>query len=429
MNIWYLNAYAGGPGIGSGWRPYYLCREFNRSANTATVITSSFHHLLETEVGQPAERVVEGVQYFAVPTRRYRGNGAGRILNMLQYALGVARLHKDIPHRLDAPDAIIVSSPHPFAYISAWFLSRRFRCRLAFEIRDLWPLSLRVILGLPAWHPLVLSCSWLERFAYRTADVVVALLPGADRYIACIGMEPKRFYWAPNGVVDGEDQPQKPIRSETGRKAAAKMELWRTEGRCVLIYAGSLGPPNGVDVLVEALGVLRNRPPATGLGVLIIGKGGSTAAIAERIKALQLEDVEVSQPVAREEALALMAKADMAYAGGRSLDALYKYGTSVNKVMDYMMTGLPIVFPHYAYKGPVGESGAGIQLARGTPETVAEAIFTLAEMPAEERRQMGTLGRHYVKEHFIWPKIAAGYIDALTDGDWARTAEADGAIT
>jgi glycosyltransferase involved in cell wall biosynthesis len=422
MKIWYLNPYAGGPGVGSAWRAYYLCREFDRSGNAATVITASYHHLLEADVEQPSDRLVEGVRYVAVPARRYLGNGLGRILNMLQYALGVARLHRDVPQRLDAPDAIIVSSPHPFAYISAWLLARRFGCRLAFEVRDIWPLSLKVILGLPTWHPLVVACAWLERFAYRTADLVVSLLAGADRYILEIGMTPKRFFWAPNGVVEDGEQPEKTIKSEAGRHVAVLMDRWRAEGRCILIYAGTIGPPNGVDVLVEALGVLKAKPSANSIGVLIIGKGVSAGAIAERVDALQLDSVEVSPAVTRGEALALMAKADMAYAGGRSLNAIYKYGTSVNKVMDYMMTGLPVVFPHYAYKGPISESGAGIQLDDGTPENVAEAISAIASLPETERREMGARGRRYVREQFMWRDVAAGYVAALAGPE--RSAEA-----
>lgn len=371
---------------------------------------------------QPADREVESVRYVTVPTRKYRGNGPGRIVNMLQYALRVARLHREVPDRLDAPDAIVVSSPHPFAYLSAWMLARRFRCRLAFEVRDLWPLSLKAILGLPVWHPLVLVCAGLERFAYRTADVVVALLPGADRYMSEIGVTPKRFYWAPNGVVEEGGQPQRTLTSELGRRAADAMDRWREEGRCIVIYAGTIGPPNGVDVLVEALGLLKGNAASPRLGVLILGKGVSAGAIGERIETLELEATTLSPAVSRGEALALMAKADMAYAGGRSLDAVYKYGTSVNKVMDYMMTGLPVVFPHYSYKGPISESGAGIQLDHGTPETVAEAIVQIARLSEAERREMGARGRRYVRVHFMWRDVAAGYVAALAGPQ--RSAEA-----
>jgi len=415
MKIWYLNPYAGGPGIGSGWRAFYLCRELGRAGHGATVVTASWHHLLETDAVQPADREVEGVRYVALPTRKYRGNGPGRILNMLQYALGVARLHRAVPDRLEAPDAIIVSSPHPFAYVSAWMLARRFRCRLAFEVRDLWPLSLKAILGLPVWHPLVLLCAWLERFAYRTADLVVALLPGADRYMSEIGVAPKRFYWAPNGVVEEGGQPQRTLTSETGRRAADTMDRWRDEGRCIVIYAGTIGPPNGVDVLVEALGLLKKSGSGPRLGVLILGKGVSAESLAARVNALELEATTLSPAVSRGEALALMAKADMAYAGGRSLDAVYKYGTSVNKVMDYMTIGIPVVFPHYSYKGPISESGAGIQLDHGTPETVADAIVTIASLSDAERRDMGARGRRYVQDNFMWRDVAAGYVAALEE--------------
>lgn len=412
MHIWYFHHYAGGPGVGRAYGPYNLSREWVKSGHQVTLFLAQFHHLLDGPEPLAGDQTIDGIRYVALRARSYSNNGLRRILNMFDYALAVLRLASRVQTDITAPDAIIISSPHPFAILPGYWLAHNFNCRLVFEVRDLWPLSITELLGTSRWHPFVVLCGWAERFGYRRADVVVSLLAGVDRYIQDIGFSLKQYYWAPNGVNLDAVPDGDPI-SERGRKIAGLIADWKAEGRTVLTYAGTIGPPNGVELLIKAIAVVNSSMPASRLGVLILGAGELAKDVEEMAKCLGLPNVVFSPPVPKVEALSLISKSDIGYAGLIPHDKLYCYGTSLNKMMDYMVCGLPVLFPVKAYRDPIRQSGGGIALDKASPETLADAIMALIELGEAGRRALGEKGRAYVKQHFNMRDIAAGYIKVL----------------
>ena len=58
--------------------------------------------------------------------------------------------------KLQKPDVIIVSSLSPLPIVSAYFWSKKYKAKLLFEVRDIWPLSLIEIGGFSKLNPLVL---------------------------------------------------------------------------------------------------------------------------------------------------------------------------------------------------------------------------------------------------------------------------------
>lgn len=412
MRIWYLNPYAGGPNLGPAYRPYYLSRAWIRAGHEPIVVTSGFHHLLDEGAAVSQDLDILGVRYLALPTRRYRGNGLGRVLNMLDFARQVGGLSKRVGRDLDTPDALIVSSPHPFAFIPAYFLAQRLKCALVFEVRDLWPLSLQEILGTPAMHPFVMACRWIERFAYQHSDLVASLLPGVDRHIVeTLGRE-RPFVWVPNGV-DIDAVSDLKLRSETGRAIASQIDTWQKDGRIVGVFAGTIGPTTGVSLLVQAASLAALAPGGDRLAIIIFGKGTWQERVAQEARAVGSDIVRIYPSVSKEEAVALICKADFGYAGGMPHDKLYGYGTSQNKTMDYMQCGLPVIFPMTAYRDPVRESGGGLALDETSAAKVAEALLSFARMSSSERLRMGRAGAAYVRAHFDWNLIAANYVTAL----------------
>ena len=59
MNILYLNHYAGSPGLGMEFRPYYLAREWVRAGHRVQIVAADFSHV---RARQPAagDEVIDG---------------------------------------------------------------------------------------------------------------------------------------------------------------------------------------------------------------------------------------------------------------------------------------------------------------------------------------------------------------------------------
>ncbi|MFN5825056.1 MAG: hypothetical protein ACK44T_13660, partial [Sphingomonadales bacterium] len=140
--VWYISKYFNLPQGRVGSRAFMLLREFPKYGVQPVVVTAAFNHLgTDRELGGELlrERVSE-IDIIWLKLRKYKGaRSLGRILSWLEFEWRLWRLSKnDLP----PPSAIIVSSLSLLTIFNGLLLRRRFGCRLIFEVRDIWPLTI-----------------------------------------------------------------------------------------------------------------------------------------------------------------------------------------------------------------------------------------------------------------------------------------------
>lgn len=385
MNIWYFSHYAGGPGVGVAMRAYCLAKQWAAIGVSTTIFVARNHHLSFSDRPLPDEFTADSVKYVSLPARPYRGNGLARIVNMADFCRSMWNLKHD-----DRPDAIITSSPHVFSIFPARRLAKRHRAKLVFEVRDLWPLSLTEIAGANRLHPFVLMAAAAERFAYAKSDVVASLLGNAEPHMAKKGLAPGKFIHVPNGIDFDEPHPVEPT-SEVGLAASKQIDSWHERGMKIVIHPGSQGTPNNLSLLLDAARLLKNKP----FGFLLVGSGIET----ERLKAMSadLPNVSFFPRVPKSEALWLTQRSDIGYAGGRNLP-IYRFGTSFNKVADFLRFGMPFV--------ELVPTGAGF-LADDSRTAIASEI----RRAAKDDLPTGYAG---VRDKLDYKTIARDYITSIT---------------
>ena len=413
MHIWYVHPYGGGPGVGLYDRPYQLARAWQRQGHSATIFLARFHHLLERDVALEPEFDIDGVRYVSLPARQYAKNGVARLLNILDFSRSLYLVGDGYARQVPRPDAIIVSSPHPFSIFPAHKLARRHRAKLVFEIRDIWPLSITEILGTSPFHPFVQMCSFAERFALRNADLIASVLPRADRYLHDRGYGHKPFAWVPNSINLQTNPNSDKFTSEAAVKAAEKSRQWRSEGIPTVIYTGSIGRPNALDLLLRAVKHGSASDPERRCGVLIVGKGDQIEELTRIAEAEQLRNVHFAGTVPKNDALKLLREADIGYAGLRNIEALFQYGVSPNKIADYLSASLPVLLPLAPCGDPVSESGGGIARRAETPEAVWNALRELILLSPDERRALGERGKAYMAREYDYDEIARRYLGTI----------------
>ena len=350
------------------------------------------------------------MRYLAVPARPYSGNGLGRILNIWDFSrnlVGVGRVQA----RKAVPDVIVASSPHPFTIFPAFRLARRFRAKLVFEIRDIWPLSITEILGVSRLHPFVQACAFAERFALSKSDLIASVLPRLDRYLADRGFGHKPFVWVPNGT--GPQRDNAAFSSEEGKKAAALATKWEAEGDIVIVHAGAMGKPNAVDLLVEALAYGRSIGEARNCRLLLIGGGQEEAALRELAESKGVTDIHFSGRVPKSDVPLILENCGIAYGGVRTHDNLYRYGVSLNKFADYYRASLPVLLPITPCGDPVSESGGGIARRLDTPEEIWRTLRELVVLTPQQRRTVGEKGNKYMADKYDYAGIASRYVEAF----------------
>ncbi|MEO5690402.1 MAG: glycosyltransferase family 4 protein [Burkholderiaceae bacterium] len=407
MNILYINHYAGTPELGMEFRPYYLAREWVRAGHSVQMLAASYSHVRARQpaVGMtPKNETIDGIAYRWYPTRGYIGNGLGRVRNIWEFLKQVWR-DTDRIVATNRPDVVIASSTYPMDIWVARRIARRAKAKLVFEVHDLWPLSPIELSGMSPGHPFIRICHAAESAAYRHADRVVSMLPVVHEYMASRGLDLKRLSIVPNGITLEEwDGTPEALRDDV----AAAIATQRAAGRTVVVYAGSMGLPNALDVLLDAAAMMRGEPFA----FVMVGDGLERERLARRVASEGLQNVVMLPPIPKTQIPSLLARIDIAYIGWQRVP-IYRFGIAPNKLMDYMMARCSVLHSVDAGNDPVAESGCGLTVIPQSPEAVVHGLRELAAVPEAERRAMGERGRDFVLAHHTYPVLAQRFLQAM----------------
>ncbi|MDG0855398.1 glycosyltransferase family 4 protein [Roseateles puraquae] len=407
MRILLVNHYAGSPAHGMEFRPYYLAREWVRAGHEVLIVAASYSHVraVQPEMrGLPREEVIDGIRYRWLPTPHYGGNGVGRLRNILSF---LRQLRGDA-YRLTRefrPDAVIASSTYPMDVWVARKLARLAKAKLVYEVHDLWPLSLIELAGMSPRHPFAMLCGKAEADAYRDADRVVSMLPCVQEHMASRGLDLARLHIVPNGFAPEEWQGDS---APLGEALAAHLAAERAAGRVVVGYAGSMGLPNALDVLLDAAARLRETP----ISFVLVGSGHEAERLTRRAETEALARVRFFPPIPKAQIPTLLAQFDIAYIGWQRTP-IYRFGIAPNKLIDYLMAGRAVLHSVEAGNDPVAEAGAGLTVAPEDPAAVAQGLRQLAALAPAEREAMGQRGRAFAMAHHAYPVLAERFIQAL----------------
>nr|WP_255719773.1 glycosyltransferase family 4 protein [Pelomonas sp. P8] len=390
------------------FRPYYLAREWVRAGHEVMIVAASHSHVraVQPELdGQPREEGIDGIRYRWLPTPRYQGNGAGRLRNILSF---LRQLRADAWRltREFRPDAVIASSTYPMDVWVARKLAKLAKAKLVYEVHDLWPLSLIELSGMSPRHPFALLCGKAEADAYRDADVVVSMLPCVHEHMASRGLDLRKLQIVPNGFAPEEWQGES---APLGATLQAHLDAERAAGRVIVGYAGSMGLPNALDVLLDAAARLKDAP----LSFVLVGSGHEATRLAERTTAEGLKNVRFFAPIPKAQIPSLLGHFDIAYIGWQRTP-IYRFGIAPNKLIDYLMARRAILHSVEAGNDPVAEARAGLTVPPQDPQAVADGLRQLAALSPAERAAMGERGRAFAMAHHAYPVLAQRFVEALT---------------
>jgi glycosyltransferase involved in cell wall biosynthesis len=400
--IWIVNQYAGSPEHGMEYRHYYLGRELAARGHVVALVSGGYSHLFTRAPhlrGAFTLEELDGLRYCWVAVPHYRrAISVGRVVNMVAFAVRLVHLPTD---RLSPPDAILVSSPSLFPIVTASRWARRWDARLVFEVRDIWPLTLRELGGLSRWHPLVAVMQWFEDYAYRVSDRVVSVLPGAAGHMVSRGMAATKFRYLPNGIDLST--------AAVGGDAPEAVRAAVLPGTFTVGFVGTLARANALETLIDAARLLVDDD----VQVVVVGHGAEREGLMAR--AGDLSNVTFVGPIPKEQVVAAIRLFDACYVGYRR-SSLYRFGVSPNKLYDYMAAGRPILFAAEALNRPVDEAACGRTVAPEDPSALAAAIRSLAASPPDRRAQLGANARAYVAARHNYAVLADELAAILLDG-------------
>jgi glycosyltransferase involved in cell wall biosynthesis len=402
QTVWILNQYAQMPsGMGGNTRHFSLSKYLKPHGWQSVLLAASTE--LNTGV-QKLERgeekrleMADDVMFLWLKAPAFSGNGLGRMINMLGYTWQVLR--KKNTSVLPKPNVIIGSSPHPFAAWAGYRLAKRYGVPYIYEVRDLWPQSIIDLGKMSARHPLSLVFYWIERICANASARILSVAPLMRDYFVARDVAAEKITWLPNGID---------LRLFQAPNAKTDNDIF------TYMYFGAHGYGNALDNVLYAMKLLEAREDAGEIRLRLIGSGPLKPELIKLSESLGLKRVSFEDSIPKNEVPALAAQADAFLFNVMDAGVISRYGISPNKLYDFFAAGRPIIYASSAMNNPVAEAEAGLSIAAGNPEALAEAMLKLANLPLADRQAMGRRGRAYVEANHSFNALAAKLADILT---------------
>jgi hypothetical protein len=355
-------------------RTFEHCREWVKAGCQVTVITCApnfpkgviyegYRNRLWHSEDMAGIRVIRVWSYITANEGFVR-----RTLDYASFMIGAIVAAPFVP----SVDIVIGTSPHLFTACGAFVVSRMKRIPYVFELRDLWPHSIKAV-GALKEGPTLRFLERVELFLYRKAARIVSVTHSFRRNLAERGVEPAKIEVVTNGVDLSRFMPQPKDASLTAR--------YGLEGKFVAGYVGTHGMAHALDTLLEAAKRLGAESADDRFRLLLLGDGAKKLDLVRKAQAMGLSNVIFIDSVAKDEVVRYWSLLDVAIIHLKRIDLF----TTVipSKIFEAMAMGIPLVH------GVAGESaelvereGVGIVF---TPEDVGElcsAINRLERDPA-----------------------------------------------
>lgn len=403
--VWYVSKYVSNaePGTQPG-RPLGIMRALAGHGVRAVIVTSSTAYVGDESVSieDPESREQNGVAVYRVRTTRYsHAKSFQRIVSWLVFELNLWRLDTD---RMPRPDAVIVSCPSPLTILNGLRIRRRYRCRLIYEIRDIWPLSLIEEGGFSSRNPLVAGLAILEKIGYRRADVIIGLMPNLSEHVQAVTGSTKTAVCIPMGVDAGLNDP------ENESSAEEFVEQWPMS-KLVVGYVGSLGIANAMETFFQCVSGLQTNDR---IHFVVMGDGQLRTDYVKRFGSLS--NLTFVPRVERMSVGRFLAQCDIVYFG-TSRASLWRFGMSLNKVVDYMLAAKPIVGSYSGFPSMINEADCGSFVPCEDVPALRQEILRYSEMSKTQLAEIGERGRYWLLRNRSFDQLAKKLLAAAFQQD------------
>jgi glycosyltransferase involved in cell wall biosynthesis len=306
------------------------------------------------------------------------GSAVRRVLNYGSFALTatIAGLVTEFE-----PDVMYVYHPPLTVGLAAAVIGGIRRIPFIYDVQDLWPDTLAAtgMIGSPRLLSIV---GGLAEWVYRRADIVVAQSPGFVTRLIDRGVPPEKVRLIHNWCDE----------ASLATRSAAAVDLAPLAGRFNVVFAGNMGKAQALDAVLDAAAIVARRDAR--VQFVLLGGGTEAANLESRARTMSLTNVAFLPRLEMNQVGHVLDAADALLVHLRD-SPLFSI-TLPSKTQAYLFAAKPIIM---AVPGDaanlVARAGAGVCAQPEDPQSIANAVLHLAELPSVERVEMGARGRRF----------------------------------
>jgi glycosyltransferase involved in cell wall biosynthesis len=235
---------------------------------------------------------------------------------------------------------------------------------------------------------------WIEGVGLRSADLVVGLMPFYNNYAKDRAIDiDHKYLWVSNGIHMDLVRPNHELNYINQEKVR-------------IVYAGSLGIINKIELLLEAVAKLNPNQ----FELIIAGSGPKVDEV--QAYASQYRHITFLGRIKSNEVGGILYRSDIAYLGVRDSE-LYKYGLSPNKLFDYMNQGIPILYCSNYPAGVDPDNEFMLQCKSSQVDDVVKILQDFKKMPLTKREAM-KLASKKAGMRYNYSILSKKYLNALS---------------
>ncbi len=268
-------------------------------------------------------------------------------------------------------DVVIGTSPQFFTVCAAYVTSIFKRIPWVFELRDIWPESIRVVGAMKQSRSLD-RLERLELFLYGKADAIVSVTHSFRKSLIQRGVNGDKIHVVTNGVDINRFSPRE--------KDLALVQQYDLQNKFVVGYIGTHGLAHALDTILDAAKAIKDAPDSDRFCFFLLGDGANKESLRQRALDEGLNNVIFIDSVPKEQVVRYWSLLD-AFIIHLKKDDLF---TTVipSKLFECMGMGIPVL---HGVKGEsadiVEKEDVGLLFESENSEALIAGIRRLASEP------------------------------------------------
>ena len=390
-SIWYISKYVKTSYVGnSGSRGFFLLDKLSNNGFKCTIF-SSYPFKYSKNFNKVLSKIRKNFSYIYLDSYQYKqSNSIQRIISWIDFERKLFFLKKN---NIPKPDVIIVSSLSILTIVNGLFLKKKYSCKLFFEIRDIWPLTLIEEGGFSNNNLLIIFLKFLEFIGYKYSDHIIGTMPNLKEHVRNVLGFSKEVSCIPIGF----DR----LEISKAKKISKNIKILIPENKFIVGYFGGIGISNALDSFFDSIQKL-NKNNKT-IHFIIAGDGDLRNKFNSKTK--HLKNITFLPLIEKQYIHSLMSKCDLLYFSTHN-SKIWKYGQSLNKLVDYMLVGVPVIGSYSGYETMINESGCGEFIRPYDIDEIIKKILKYQNMSNEERINIGVKGQKWILKYRSYERLS-----------------------
>ena len=263
-------------------------------------------------------------------------------------------------------DVVIGTSPQFFTVISAWALARLKRVPFVFELRDIWPASIKAV-GIMKNSLILNMLERLELFLYHQANLIISVTNSFKSDLVNRGVPAEKIKVVFNGVDSSKYKP-------LPKKDKSFSEEFKLQDKFVAGYIGTHGKAHALESIIKTAELLKTE---SDIRIVFAGGGAERERLKNLVEISGLSNVVMIPRQPKENMQKIWSLCDLSLV---TLKDTPLFSTVIpSKIFESMSMMIPIIIsvPEGESTEIIRKENLGVIVPPENPKKLAEALLMI----------------------------------------------------